>query len=68
MDQQRKTGQAPSSVIRVDKGKLPGEKPHVHFDDGNAINNDGTWKHGGRELTNREKKWLENNGWRIPNE
>jgi filamentous hemagglutinin len=68
MDQQRKRGQAPSSVTRVDKGKVPGEKNHVHFDDGSAINSDGTWKHGGRQLTNKEKKWLTDNGWKVPNE
>jgi len=68
MDQQRKKGQAPSSVTRVDKGKVPGEKNHVHFDDGSAINSDGTWKHGGRQLTNKEKKWLTDNGWKVPNE
>ena len=68
MEQQRKRGQAPPSVIRVDRGKTANEKPHVHFGDGNAINNDGTWKHGGRQLTNKEKQWLKNNGWKTPNE
>jgi hypothetical protein len=26
-------------------------------------NRDGTWKHGGRRLTNVEKKFLTDNGW-----
>ncbi len=51
--------QAPSSVDRADKGRGSFEKDHVHLDDDeHALNHDGTWKHGGRELTNVEKKWL----------
>ena len=38
----------------------------MHFKDGNALNQDGTWKHGGRELTNEEKKYLKGIGWKIP--
>ncbi len=59
-------GQAPKSVDRVDSPRFPNEKPHVEFKDGNALNNDGTWKHGGRELTNAEKDWITQNGCNLP--
>ena len=52
-------GKAPKSINRYDIGKGKHEKPHVHFKDGNALNQDGTWKHGGRKLTNKETKFLE---------
>ncbi|HEX5423467.1 MAG TPA: hypothetical protein VFW94_07955 [Candidatus Acidoferrales bacterium] len=66
MQKQVERGQAPKSVDRVDSPRFPNEKPHVEFKDGNALNNDGTWKHGGRELTNAEEQWLESNGWTMP--
>ncbi len=59
-------GRVPDSVDRVDKGLGPYEKDHVHFKDDHALNHDGTWKHGGRNVTNKEKKWLEENGWEVP--
>lgn len=65
--QQIKRGQAPESVNRIDSGK-GNEKEHIHFDnDKHALNIDGTWKHGGKKLTNTEKEWLKNIGWRLPN-
>jgi hypothetical protein len=66
MNQQVMRGQAPKSVDRVDSPRFPNEKPHVEFKDGNALNNDGTWKHGGRALTNAEKEWIQKNGWKLP--
>jgi RHS repeat-associated protein len=66
MQKKVEAGQAPKSVDRVDSPRFPHEKPHVEFKDGNALNNDGTWKHGGRNLTNVEKEWLQNNGWQLP--
>jgi hypothetical protein len=66
MQKQVERGQAPKSVDRVDKGIGPFEKDHVEFKGGNALNDDGTWKHGGRSLTNVEKDWLHNNGWATP--
>ena len=53
------------SINRYDIGKGKHEKPHVHFKDGNALNQDGTWKHGGRKLTNKEKKFLEKYDWKT---
>ena len=35
-------GKAPKSINRYDIGKGKHEKPHVHFKDGNALNQDGT--------------------------
>ena len=59
-------GQAPRGIVRVDTPKIKNEKLHVHFDDGSALNIDGTWKHGGRDLTRSQKKWLQDNGWKLP--
>ncbi|MBU4510157.1 hypothetical protein KJ830_03810, partial [bacterium] len=67
MNQQIKKGQSPKSVERVDAGKGAFEKNHIHFDDGSALNCDGTWKHGEKKLTKLEIEWLINNGWIIPN-
>lgn len=43
-------------------------KDHVHFNDGNALNWDGTWHHAEcpRQLTNREIAYLERIGFKIP--
>lgn len=59
-------GQAPSGLVRVDRGRVPGEQTHIHLDDGSALNIDGTWKHGGTVLTNAQAEWLEANGWVLP--
>jgi RHS repeat-associated protein len=59
-------GQAPRGIKRVDKGKVKDEQDNVHFDDGSALNRDGTWKHGGRELTRAQREWLERGGFRAP--
>ncbi|HEX4019860.1 MAG TPA: RHS repeat-associated core domain-containing protein [Acidobacteriaceae bacterium] len=66
MQKQVERGQAPKSVDRVDTPRFPNEKPHVEFTDGSALNDDGTWKHGGRPLTNEEGNWLQQNGWSTP--
>jgi hypothetical protein len=61
-----KQGNAPKGVDRVDVGKVKGEQTHVHFDDDSALNKDGTWKHGERDLTRAQEKWLVQNGWNLP--
>jgi hypothetical protein len=69
MQKEVERGQAPKTIERVDKGvDRPGlkEKPHIHLDDGSALNNDGTWKHGGRALTEAEKQWISKSGWKLP--
>lgn len=66
LQKQVETGQAPKEVSRVDKGKIPGEKDHVHLRDGRALNKDGTFKHnktGDTSLSNSLKNWLHKNGW-----
>jgi len=69
MQHQVSTGKAPRTVERVDKGRQDQhEKDHVHLKGGHALNKDGTWKHGGRELTKSEKEWLKENGWELPSE
>ena len=73
MNAEIKRGQAPKTVERVDTGKILGEQTHVHFDDGSALNLDGTWKHGPENggthtITNAEREWLLEHGWQnIPN-
>jgi len=59
-------GKAPKTVARADSPRIPYEKPHVHFTSGDALNSDGTWKHGGRPLSNTEKSWLTGHGWTLP--
>jgi RHS repeat-associated protein len=57
---------APKSVDRVDRGRGDFEKDHIHFDNGSALNYDGTWKHGEKLLTNEEIQWILKNGWSVP--
>ena len=70
MNKQAERGQAPKTVDRADSGKFPGERSHVHFTDGRALYNDGTWKHVGPNqnpsLTRAEANWLNGNGWTLP--
>jgi RHS repeat-associated protein len=66
MQRQVEKGQAPKSVDRVDPADFQSKADHVHFKDDSTLYNDGTWKHGGRVLTNVEKAWLEKNGWSLP--
>ena len=58
-------GLAPRTVDRVDTPKFPNEKLHVHFEGEHALNIDGTWKHGGRSLTNSETEWLHSHNWPL---
>lgn len=66
MNHQVKKGQAPKSVEAVNEARIPHEKHHIHFKDNHALNHDGTWKHRGRALTNKEKEWILKNGWTLP--
>jgi RHS repeat-associated protein len=66
LQKQVERGKAPKTVDRVDPGIGPNEQDHVHFTDGSALNEDGTWKHGGRPLTNAETEWIQQNGWNTP--
>lgn len=60
-------GKAPPGITRIDRGRIPGEKPHVHFADGGALNQDGTWKHlPEHRITKDQKTFLEEYGWTIP--
>jgi hypothetical protein len=70
MQQEVQKNQAPRSVRRVDQASLNigDNHAHVHFTDGSALKDDGTWKHGKRKLTREEKKWLEKHGWKLPQE
>ncbi|HYD02255.1 MAG TPA: polymorphic toxin-type HINT domain-containing protein, partial [Phycisphaerales bacterium] len=57
----------PKSVDRLDKGNpANNELPHIHFKDGGALFNNGTWKHGGRPLSAAEREFLEAAGWVLP--
>ena len=67
MQQAVARGQAPVGITRVDRGNPDlFEQPHVHFDNGSALNKDGTWKHGNANLTGEQRQWLTDNGWRLP--
>jgi hypothetical protein len=59
-------GQAPRGITRIDTPKVPNEQLHATFDDGSALNIDGTRKHGGGDLTRAQTTWLEQNGWTLP--
>lgn len=59
-------GQGPSGITRIDTPKIPHEKLHATFEDGSALNVDGTWKHGGLDLTRDQSSWLVENGWTLP--
>ena len=59
-------GQAPGGIKRVDTGKVKGEQDNVHFDDGAALNRDGSWKHATRKLTRSEREFLEQSGFKVP--
>lgn len=68
LQKQVEKGQVPKEVDRVDKPHVPGQKPHVHLDDGTSLNNDGTVhdKHKGNpNPSNKTKKWLNKNGWKT---
>jgi hypothetical protein len=56
------------SFLRVDNAQNTSgvEIPQIHFDDGTALNIDGTWKHGERVLNPREVRWLRAVGWIVP--
>ena len=67
MQREVEKGQAPREVDRVDDAHVGG-KPHVHFKNGTAMNNDGTThdKKGGEpDPSNKTKKWLKEHGWKV---
>jgi hypothetical protein len=67
MEKEVERGQAPRGVDRVDTGNRRfGEKDHVHLDDGRALNNDGTWKHGEGSIGRTIQDWLGDHGWKVP--
>lgn len=68
MQQEVRKGQAPKTVDRVDQASLNigDNHAHVHFTDGHALKDNGTWKHNGRPLSREEKKWFEKHGWTLP--
>jgi hypothetical protein len=59
---------APEGIKRADTGKVKGEQDHVHLNNGNALNRDGTWKHVKSEqaLTRAQEKYLMDAGWKLP--
>ncbi|CAF4685844.1 unnamed protein product [Rotaria socialis] len=69
MNQEIFKKQAPSTIKRVDQAKLNDpldNVAHVHFTDGAALRDDGTWKHGNRALSLQEKNWLTAWEWTLP--
>jgi hypothetical protein len=69
MQRQVERRQSPRTIDRVDPAYPTRGDPqdHIHFKDGrHALNQDGTWKHGGRSLSRDEKKWITENNWSLP--
>ena len=70
LQKQVEKGQAPEEVDRVDRPRVPRQKPHVHFRDGTSLNNDGTVHDahkGTPNPSNKTSKWLKNHGWKVGN-
>ena len=68
MQKQVERGQAPKEVDRVDKPHVEGQQPYIHFGDGTSLNQDGSIHDAHRgtpNVSNKVKKWLEKNGWRV---
>lgn len=59
-------GRAPRGIGRTDIGKIRGEQQHTIIDGVGASNIDGTWKHGGGDLTRAQADFLRSNGYVIP--
>ena len=69
MQQQIDRGQAPQGVDRVDRPHVPGQQPHVHYNDGTSSNMDGSTHDAGKGAPNPSqaiRQWLIDNGWTPP--
>jgi hypothetical protein len=66
IQKQIERGQAPKTIKRAESDRRDYNTDHIHFTDGSALYKNGTWKHGGKQLTNKEKEWLESVGWELP--
>ncbi len=69
LNQDVKTKRAPNGIKRFDKGQGTKNLPEdeVHFDDGSSLYRSGKWRHdNGHKITNKQKEYLEQNGWTIP--
>jgi RHS repeat-associated protein len=66
MNELIKKGKAPRGIVSVHSPKVKGEQLHVHFDNKAALNFDGTWKHGSATLTRKQRTWLAEKGWKLP--
>jgi hypothetical protein len=66
INQAIRRGQAPRGLVRVDTPRVPHEQVHMTFDNGAALNIDGTWKHGSYNITRAQREYLEENGWVVP--
>lgn len=67
MQREVERGLAPPGIERVDgRTNYPNSQDEVHVN-GGAITRNGTIKHKlDKPLTNKQKKWLSDHGWRIP--
>ena len=60
-------GQGPKGLDRIDGPHEKGGKWHAHLDSGDAVNIDGTVRHGNKDsLTNKIREFLNNHGFSIP--
>ena len=79
MNQEVRSGAAPSTIERVDRahgaGAGPDSEPHIHFTNMRAtLGQSGTWGHlpkgqsePPRQLTNQERAWVQKHNWPTGN-
>ncbi len=70
LNQDVKKGKSPRGIKRFDKGKNTKNLPddEVTFTDNSSLYRNGTWRHHyGHKLTKEQIKYLQQNGWKIPN-
>lgn len=63
-----KKGKAPKGFKHFHNMHTKGGQEHVHLEDGTSLNKDGSWKDGKNsqhKLTNKQIKYLQDNGWDI---
>ena len=60
-----KKGKAPKGLKRFDRKHTEGGQEHIHFEDGSALNKDGSWKEGEYKLNKNQAEYLKDNGWNI---
>lgn len=58
-------GKGPRGITRIDIPESIYGQPHAHFGKNRALNMDGTWRHGGGSISNRQRNFLKKHGWDL---